>query len=243
MRVLGIETATWTASIGVIDGQSVLAERSLRVTGSHAQTLLPLIDDTLGAAGTALAELGLIAVSIGPGSFTGLRIGLSVAKGVALATGVALIGVPTLEAMALAAGPRTGLVCPLLDARKHEVYGACFRWQSGALVEISAALVAAPACFAARITPPCLLFGDGAEVYADLWREQLGDAVELASAGQIPPSGAVVARLGRERFERSGADDAGALEPLYVRKSEAELHHGHGTLVERGKIDRGEVVG
>src|SRR5262245_52075822 len=99
--------------------------------GSHARTLLPLIDAALAAAGVGLRQLDLLAVSIGPGSFTGLRIGLSVAKGLALATGLPVVGVPTLEAYALHVGPRPGLICPVLDARKGEVYGAVFRWQGG----------------------------------------------------------------------------------------------------------------
>src|SRR5689334_18463142 len=103
--------------------------------GSHARTLLPLIDNALAAARCELSDLDLIAVSIGPGSFTGLRIGLSVAKGLALATGLPAVGVPTLEAYANCAGARSGLLCPVLDARKGEVYGAAFQIGKGQALE------------------------------------------------------------------------------------------------------------
>jgi tRNA threonylcarbamoyladenosine biosynthesis protein TsaB len=246
VRALGLETATWTASVGIVDDQCALAERSVRVSDSHARVLLGLIDDVLGDAGLGIADLDLLAVSIGPGSFTGLRIGLSVAKGIALAAGTAVTGVPTLEALARAAGPRQGVVCPVLDARKGEVYGATFRWEQDSLVALTPPVVVAPRRFAERLEPPCLLLGDGVDVYRDVWTERFGDAAELATLDEIPPSGVVVAALGAELYMREGARAVADLEPMYVRRSEAELNHNRhsrDTIVERGKIDRGGVVG
>lgn len=246
MRALGLETATWTASVGVIDSRRVLAERSVRVSDSHARVLLGLIDEVLGDAGLAITDFELLAVSIGPGSFTGLRIGLSVAKGIALAAGTAVIGVPTLEALARAAGPRPGVVCPVLDARRGEVYGATFGWENDSLVGLTPPVVVSPRRFAQQVQPPCLLLGDGVDVYRDVWIERFGAAAELATIDEIPPRGAVVAGLGVERYLRNGPQSAADLEPTYVRRSEAELNHNRHsqeTIVERGKIDRGGVVG
>lgn len=246
MRALGLETATWTASVGVIDGRRVLAERSVRVSDSHARVLLSLMDEVLGDAGLGIGDFEILAVSIGPGSFTGLRIGLSVAKGIALAAGTQLIGVPTLEALARAAGPRPALVCPVLDARRGEIYGATFRWEDDSLVALSPPVVVSPRRFAQQVRPPCLLLGDGVDAYRDVWIECFGDAAELATIGEIPPRGAVVAGLGVERYRRDGPQSAADLEPTYVRRSEAELNHdrqSQETIVERGKIDRGGVVG
>jgi tRNA threonylcarbamoyladenosine biosynthesis protein TsaB len=246
VRALGLETATWTASVGMIDGRRVLAERSVRVADSHARILLGLIDDVLDDAGLGITDLDLLAVSIGPGSFTGLRIGLSVAKGIALAAGIPVSGVPTLEALARRAGPRRGLVCPVLDARRGEVYGATFRWQDDALVTLTDPVVVAPRRLAEKLEPPCLLLGDAVDVYRDVWVERFGNAAELASLDEIPPSGAVVAALGTERYLRDGPRSAADLEPTYVRRCEAEMNHNrhsHETIVERAKIDRGGVVG
>lgn len=224
MRALGIETATSIASVGIVVEDQVAAERHLPMRGSHARTLLPLIDETLRDAALALSDLELLAVSIGPGSFTGLRIGLSVAKGLALATGLPVVGVPTLEAYARAAGARAGLVCPVLDARKGEVYGAAFRWQDGEPRCIAAPVAVAPAQFAIRLDMPCTLIGDGVDAYAELWRSALGPAAELVPFATLPPSGATVARLGCARAAVA-TDDVDALEPQYCRASEAELGH------------------
>ncbi len=223
MRVLGLDTATWTASIGLIDANGVLAERSLAVARSHAAALLPLIEETLAAARLDLRQIELIAVSIGPGSFTGLRIGLSTAKGLSLATGIPVVGVPTLEALARAAGPRAGLVCPVLDARKGEVYGAAFRWRGADLEPVVEVSVLAPARLAARLATPCTLIGDAVEPYADVWHSCLGDGVELVPLSEVSPRGAVVATLGAARWRVDQIDDLARIEPIYVRKSEAEL--------------------
>ena len=223
MRVLGIDTATRTASAGVIDDDRLLAERSLAAGGSHAAALLPLIESVLDAAHLGIGDLDLLAVAIGPGSFTGLRVGLSVAKGLALACAKPIVGAPTLEAYARGLGPRAGLVCPVLDARKREVYAAVFRWIGDELREVRAPDVVSPEDFASRLEMPCTLIGEGVDAYAALWRTCLGDAAELLSASALQPMGTVVARLGRLRYGAVGSDDLATLEPAYVRRSEAEL--------------------
>ncbi len=224
MRVLGIDTATWTAGVGIVDGAGVLANRSLAVSTSHAGPLLPLIEESLAEAGVRLVDLDLLAISIGPGSFTGLRIGLSVAKGLAIATAVPVVGVPTLEAVALAAGPRRELICPVLDARKGEVYTATFHRRGEDLQCVAAAAAVTPEELAAQLAPPCVLLGDGVDAYAPLWRERLGEGAELVPSAAVPPRGAIVARLGEARMRASGPEDLARLEPDYCRKSEAELH-------------------
>jgi len=224
VRALGIETATSIASVGIVVENQVAAERTLPLRGSHARTLLPLIEETLHGAGLGLSDLELLAVSIGPGSFTGLRIGLSVVKGLALATGLPVVGVPTLEAYAHAAGARAGVICPVLDARKGEVYAAAFRWQDGAPQCIAPPTAIAPARLAARLQGPCTLIGDGVDAYGALWRRALGPTAELVPFAELPPSGAVVARRGGARAAVA-TDDVATLEPQYCRASEAELGH------------------
>lgn len=222
MRALGIETATSIASVGIVVEGQVGAERALPMPGSHARTLLGLVDAALGAAGVGLRDLDLLAVSIGPGSFTGLRIGLSVAKGLALATGLPVVGVPTLEAYARAAGPRPGLLCPVLNARKGELYAAAFRWRGAVPECVVAPAALAPERFAVLLRTPCTLVGDGVDAYAELWRRELGEAAELIPLAALPPSAAAVARLGAARAATLGADDLAALEPSYCRLSQAE---------------------
>lgn len=224
MRALGIETATWTASVGVIDGGQTLAESSRAIDrGNHAATLLPMIQDVLLAAGLGLSDLHLLAVSIGPGSFTGLRIGLSVVKGFSLAAGVPIVGVPTLEALAHAAGKRPGLVFPVLDARKKEVYGAAFRWNGDALESVWEAAVLEPQRFAARLSTPCTLIGEGVDAYESVWRACLGKDAAFMSFRDCSPRGSSVASIGERLAESRGVDDAARLVPMYLRKPEAEV--------------------
>ena len=162
-------------------------------------------------------------VSIGPGSFTGLRIGLSMAKGFALATGLPMIGVPTLEAYAHAIGRRCGLVCPVLDARKKEIYGAGFRWTGEGLFQVRGATVLSPRSFAEQISEPCTLVGEGVDEYEPIWRASLGDRAALIHSGDCPPRGTSVATIGQQLLETKGADDPTEIVPVYLRKSEAEI--------------------
>jgi tRNA threonylcarbamoyladenosine biosynthesis protein TsaB len=244
--VLGIDTATRIATVGLADDGRAGANRALPMVGSHARTLLPLISDLLSAAALTLRDLDLVAVSIGPGSFTGLRIGLSTAKGLCLASSLPVIGVSTLEAYARAAGSRPDTVWPVLDARKGEVYAAGFRWRDSALDTVRPARALSPEALLDDLSPPCLLVGDGVDAYAEFWQRHLGAGAELIRLDALPPNGSVVAALGGELFARRGGDDLAAVEPTYCRPSEAEVHFGRRSalsLAERGKIDRGEVVG
>ncbi len=233
MRVLGIDTATWTASVGVADGEAVLAEVSRRAAPSHGLSLLPLIEEVLAVAGLRGADLQAIAVSIGPGSFTGLRIGLSSAKGLAFALGLEVTGVPTLEALAHVPRLEKGLVCPMLDARKGEVYTALYEASGGALhcrlpecaVEIGRWL--------RRLPGPCVFVGDAVEILerqaAGSWE---GTALPFA---EFHPRGGVVASLGARRLGCGEAGELAALEPRYLRPSEAELAEGGPRVTEEIK--------
>lgn len=223
MRVLGIETATWTASVALIDEISTLTEQTLPESSNHGTALFPLVDEALTAAGMSLGDIDLIAVSIGPGSFTGLRIGLSVAKGLALGRDLPVIGVPTLEALAWVAGPRPHLLWTVLDARRHEVYAAAFAPSTrGGMAAAFPPSVCTAEHLAERLIPPCTVAGDGVDAYGEVFRTRWGTDIELQPAAKVPPSGAAVARLGLSRFRERGPDNVRGLEPYYVRPSEAE---------------------
>jgi tRNA threonylcarbamoyladenosine biosynthesis protein TsaB len=190
---------------------------------------LPAVDRALGEARITLDALGGIAVSIGPGSFTGLRIGLSTAKGLAYATGLPLVGVPTLEAMAWALPAARWQICPVLDARKQEVYAALFRHEADGLRRIAEDAAMAPEELCRLIRNPTLFLGDGVEPYGALFRERLGDKMlcpPLASRGARP---ACVAELGRQRLLRGERDAPETLTPAYLRPSEAELRRRRAT--------------
>jgi tRNA threonylcarbamoyladenosine biosynthesis protein TsaB len=223
MLVLGIESSTMQGGVGLVGEAGLVAEYTLNVEVTHSERLLPALDRLLTDAGVGLDALGGLAVSIGPGSFTGLRIGLSTAKGLAYATGLPVVGVPTLEVLAWSVPYAAVPVCPVLDARKQEVYAALFRYEHGALVTVMAAAALAPEALCARIRRPTLFLGDGLAEYGELFRRLLGTKVlvpPVASRGARPAS---VADLGRQRLLRGERDALEALVPLYLRPSEAEL--------------------
>jgi tRNA threonylcarbamoyladenosine biosynthesis protein TsaB len=223
MLVLGIETSTTQGGVAIIGPDGVLCEAVLNVEVTHSERLLPAIDRALGEARVSLEDLGGIAVSIGPGSFTGLRIGLSTAKGLVYATGLSLVGVPTLEAMAWTLPTARWQICPVLDARKQEIYTALFRHDATGVHRIMEDAAMAPEALCRLIRNPTLFLGDGMKTYGALFRERLGERMLLppmASRGARP---ACVAELGRERLLRGEHDVPETLVPRYLRPSEAEL--------------------
>ena len=223
MLVLGIESSTMQGGVALVGETGLVAEYTLNVEVTHSERLLPALDRLLTDAGVGLDALGGLAVSIGPGSFTGLRIGLSTAKGLAYATGLPLVGVPTLEVLAWSVPYAAVPVCPVLDARKQEVYAALFRYTHGALVPVMQPTALAPEVLCARIRRPTLFLGDGLAEYGDLFRRLLGEKLLVpppASRGARPGS---LADLGRQRLLRGEQDALDTIVPLYLRPSEAEL--------------------
>ena len=223
MRILGLDTATWTASVGLrLDGETI-AEESRTADGSHAVSLLSLIEEVLQNGGCSVRDLDAVAVSGGPGSFTGLRIGLSVAKGLAYATGARLIAVPTLEALARTVAHLDGTVCPVLDARKGELYAACFQSSHGVLRRLTGDLLLTPEGLLKILPTPCVMLGDAVAGYGTFLQQHLGAAVTLLPSDAHGPSGGVVAAMADERLRVAESDDLSRIEPRYIRASEAEL--------------------
>jgi len=223
VRILGVDTATWRASVGLVIDGSVVAEESLSTTGNHAASLLPLIEEVLRRAACAAQALDAVAVSSGPGSFTGLRVGVSVAKGVACATGARLVAVPTLEALARTVADRDSVICPVLDARKGELYAAAFAACAGQLTRIAADALVTPDGLLETLPTPCVILGDAVERYGPLFQSRLGGHVTVLPFETHAPRGGIVARMGWERLQAGEIADLHQLEPFYIRPSEAEV--------------------
>ena len=242
MMILGIDTATATASVALVEEGRVIAEEVRSAPrqsgphpsggrGNHAEILLPLIGMVLAKAGVLLPEISAFAVSIGPGSFTGLRIGLSTVKGLAYGWEVPVVGVPTLLAVAARVTGWDGLVCPLLDARKKEVYAALFRKEAETLERLAEDLVCSAEAVIERVAAldggePCLFIGDGIQSYGKLITAALGDRSRVTLGEVYPSTACAVAQLGEARLARQERDPVGAMVPLYLRPSEAELKKG-----------------
>ncbi len=225
--ILSIETATGCGSVsltrgGVTDGR-ILAEATSHPEITHSRRLLGSVDWIMQAAGVDWTDLHGVAISLGPGSFTGLRIGMAAAKGIVLATGVPLLGVPTLDGIALACPVIDRPLCCLLDARKQEIYAACYRPdRNGFPQPVGPVEVVAPQTFADRIHDPILLAGSGVAVYHDIFSTIPG--VICLSPALTNPDAARIGFLGADQLARGEVLDPSLAAPMYVRASDAEIN-------------------
>lgn len=224
MRILGLETSGERAGIAVLDGERTLGERSFLHDNQLSRDLIPEVRDLLKASGVLPAHLEGIAVSAGPGSFTGLRIGVTAAKTLAYALEIPVAPVGTFRALAEeCAAPVETLVCTLLPAGEDQVLAALFQWTAGGL-EPRAEEVQLPARdLAARLshTPwPVVLAGDPGD-HLPLLREALGERLRLPQ-GPRQPSAVTIARLGATLLERGEAVPVHDLAPRYLRPSTPE---------------------
>jgi len=228
VTVLGIETATTVTAVGVVRDGKILADVSEGTTVGHAGQLPALVGRALVAARVALDEIEGIGVSVGPGSFTGLRVGLSFAKGIAFSGGCRLVGIPTMDALAAVVPEHYAFVATILDARRGETYLALFHRENGALRRLGADRALAPeaACRVvldqARSTRPAIVVGGGTERYPESFAGLSEDGIDARPLSEIHPRGSAVAMLAAARLERGEGDRLESLVPVYVRASAAE---------------------
>jgi tRNA threonylcarbamoyladenosine biosynthesis protein TsaB len=218
-----VDTATKSCSVAVIDEDSLLAESTTLHDQSHSRHLLNIIDIVLGTAGLKISQIDGFAVSIGPGSFTGLRLGIVSVKGLAFSLNKPVVGVSSLETLAFQCKQIPYLICPVLDARKQEVYFCRYRFKKGKLEPESQERVALPVEAARGIREPCVLIGNGAQLYRELLSTELGALAHFADESQHTIQASAVARLSLPRFKRRETDDVHLLVPHYIRNSDAEL--------------------
>jgi tRNA threonylcarbamoyladenosine biosynthesis protein TsaB len=222
MLFLGIDTSTTTGTVALASPEKVHAEWTLEVPRTHADRLLPHIRYILSEADLTFQDLKGIAVTTGPGSFTGLRIGITTAKTLAHVSGKPLVGVPTLDVLAANVPHATGLICSVLDARRGEIYAAVYRRDgSGKTERLTEYLAVTPEALLEMIPEPALFVGNGVWAYSDRFRETDGHRVVLEpelNHVRAP----VLCRLAREQYRLQGGTKPGDLKALYVRPSDAE---------------------
>ena len=225
MKILGIDSSGLVASAALVAGDTLVAEFTVNNKQTHSQTLLPMIDQAVAMSGIGLQELDGIAVAAGPGSFTGLRIGSSTAKGMALALNKPIIPIPTLEGLAYRLAGCEGVVCPLMDARRNQVYTGIYQVQGNkpeVLLEQSALDIQDIANRLNEMNIKVTFLGDGAEVYRAALEEKVAVPFRFAPLHLNRQSAASVAALGSLYLAEGKSEKAAEHKPVYLRQSQAE---------------------
>lgn len=224
MKILGIESSSLVASVAIVTDDITTAEYTVNFKKTHSQTLLPMIDTIGQMLELDLNTIDAIAVSGGPGSFTGLRIGSATAKGLGLALDKPLIHVPTVDAMAFNLYGTPALICPIMDARRNQVYTGLYHYQTE--------FAPVKAAFASdihhlieelnQIGEPVIFLGDGVPVFAGIIEAEMTVPFSFAPAHVNRQRAASVAALGMIYYERGQLESAAEHAPDYLRKAQAE---------------------
>jgi tRNA threonylcarbamoyladenosine biosynthesis protein TsaB len=227
VKVLAVETATSWQSVAILDDSRILAQCDHDAAGSHAKLLLPTIDRLFRETGLSLKQLDGLVVSIGPGSFTGLRVGLATLLGFRTISQLPLAVVPTLEGMAWNLKESASLLCPILNSRRGELYWALFRWTcDGRLERVVSEQVGTPIMLGSSLTGSALVFGEGWTVEASAIRPSISPSVTVveAPAFATKPSAVSIGLAGIERLQRGECAGTG-ISPLYIQRTAAELKY------------------
>lgn len=224
MKILALESSATAASVALCEGETLLAQ-SFQNTGlTHSQTLLPMVETLLSACNLSLSDLDLLGVSVGPGSFTGLRIGVAALKGLAWAKDLPCAACSTLESMAWNAVGLTGEICAVMDARRAQVYHARFQSDGERITRCApdrAISLEELALELKEVQGTPWLVGDGASLCAE-FLQQVGIPARLAPTNLRMQSAWGVARLSLERWKQGEITKGALLVPNYLRLSQAE---------------------
>mgnify|MGYP004521876101 FL=1 len=225
MKILGLDSSGLVASVAIVEGNDLKGEYTVNYKKTHSQTLLPMLDEVAKMIELDLNSVDAIAVSGGPGSFTGLRIGSATAKGLGLALNKPLIHIPTVDALAYNLVGHRDLVCPLMDARRNQTYTGLYRFNGNEME------IAEPQCAVGideiiekinNIGQPVVFLGDGVAVFESYIRENCKVPFTFAPAHMNKQRAGAVAALGELYYEQGKTETAAEHKPDYLRLSQAE---------------------
>ena len=223
MKILAADTSTSINTVAVCDDGRVLAEIIVECGRSHSERLIDTVDWVLAEAGLKIEDMDALAISVGPGSFTGVRVGVATWKGLALGARLPLAPVPTLDAMTRLGAFREGLLCPLLDARMREVFGAVYRFTNGRREKLTPDRVCPVDSLLDEIDGDAVFLGNGVELYRERILERRPGAAFAPAICSVPRASAVAAEA-RALIEQGVCTDAALVSPVYLRKSQAEMN-------------------
>ena len=226
MRTLSIDTTSMRGSVALTEGDVAVVEYQNSTPQTHAENLLSTVDRALSEAGWEKGDLDAIACALGPGSFTGLRIGLAAAKGIAFSLDIPIAGVSSLKSLAMNRIDDGKFIVPIIDARRSEVYSAAYRFSSGKLEEVIEECVLPPDVLIEKLlecdSETILVAGGGVLEYQNLFETRLNNRIDIPEEKKILPCASNLARLCLEKLE-NGGDDLIELVPNYIRRSDAEI--------------------
>ena len=235
MKILALDSSGLVASVAVLEDEAMIAEYTVNYKKTHSQTLLPMIDEIAKMINLDLATIDAIALMAGPGSFTGLRIGAATAKGLGLALDKPLVAVPTLAALAYNLYDTLSLVCPLMDARRNQVYTGVYYFAEGQMQTLKAQCaqdIEETIAYLNSVKRPVIFLGDGVPVYRDVINEKMEVDYSFAPAHLSRQRAGALGSLAKIYYAQGETISANDYRPDYLRLSQAERE-----LAEKEKLN------
>jgi tRNA threonylcarbamoyladenosine biosynthesis protein TsaB len=228
MNILAFETSGRAASVAVMDDNRLIGEMTVSTKINHSEKLMPMIDELLEKTEISIKDIDVLAVGVGPGSFTGIRIGVSTAKGLAQALDIPIAAVSSLRALAYNVAYSDMLVCPIIDARRNHVYGGVFIWKDNELEEVRKEDVydfKELLLMLKNMDSNVLFLGEDIDKFKEQMKEVLGEKAILAMPQVNLSRAASVAGMAIKKIDENDLENAFTLRPVYLRKSEAERNY------------------
>lgn len=225
MRILALDSSGLVASVAILEDDNLIAEYTVNYKKTHSQTLLPMLDEIVQMTDTDLSTIDAIAIAKGPGSFTGLRIGSATVKGLGLALDKPIVGIPTVEGLAMNLYDTDAVICPLMDARRNQVYTGIYKFQEGTLqvVRDQLPLGIGEIIEALNLLEQKVVFlGDGVPVYKDIIEQKMEVPYSFAPAHVNKQRAAAIGVRAFEYYKQGIYSSAADFEPDYLRLSQAE---------------------
>lgn len=238
MRILALDSSGLVASVAIMEEEQTIAEYTVNYKKTHSQTLLPMLDEIVKMTEMDLNTIDAIAIAGGPGSFTGLRIGSATAKGLGLALGKPLIHVPTLEGLACNLYGCSSLICPIMDARRNQVYTGVYRLNESGLQVVKEQMAIDVRVLAEQLNAlgeAVTFLGDGVPVYREQLEEKLTVPFTFAPANMNRQRAASVGLRGFQYYREGRIESAAEHQPDYLRVSQAERERAERERAEAGK--------
>ena len=226
MIILSIDSSTPVAGIAVSDGKKLLGEVMINTQNTHSEKLMPMVAQLLHDLQMSIQQIDAVAITCGPGSFTGLRIGMATAKGIVQGGNKKLIAIPTLDTLAQNLNHYPGIICPIMNAQKKQVYTAIYKSTETGMERLSDYQAIEAETLAEQLLAlgeTVWFTGDGVDAFADVFSAKLGEQCRLADGNTVLPRAGALAMLAAERAEQEQFDDLYQAELIYIRKSEAEV--------------------